>query len=209
MPKKQIKSITGDKYTDFVLANWTDVQALLNAVGHAEDFLPGWLYRQAQDAILELGDDYFRTHGMACTRDDECLWWCTEAYDMAAEAGPYFQLDSAECDRGWGVSVSGSSRSAPRISFALDLAGGKRAALPEIEKWRRALSKKRNAHVSPIPNPEYESGYVLLVECLMDDAFTVKNIKEPERFRKAVQVSVMGFTDQLLPVIESTSHRQP
>jgi hypothetical protein len=205
MASKPITNITGDRYTDFVLANWDDVQALQSSIYHAQDFLPEWLKRQTVTAVLDMDDGYFQANAIECEveDDEEYLWWCTKEYDRESEVGPYFQFDYAECNDVWKCLDSSDARSCPSIAFYVDLSGGKRASAREMEQWRGALARKRNSHYSVVANPEYEDGYVLLAEYAMDDVFTIKNIRDPGKLRRAVQSSVSEFLELLRPVITS------
>lgn len=206
-----MKTITGDKYLDFVIEHYDDIKALNELWDRAEKKLPDWVNKELDNIIDSLEYGYMDKMGLKTgfiEEDDECIWFdpkiCDIDFDEGTILGPYF---GCTLDSDWQSLVD--PEKAIMIYVYCKTDGLKKQESQKLlKKWKmhfkkyeRKLSKKEI-----ILEPDETDEYYLLGYYLRKE-LNISILRNPGVFRKAIQKAVKDFTSAVLPIMKLQKRR--
>lgn len=206
-----MSTITTDKYIQFVIENYSDIQALQEIIQHAEDRLPSLVNHEVEAAILELTDSYFSGQGLELqiTNDEPEIWWYAPSmYDINKLEGLYFGFEySIE----WSNIIQGLPEDYATLYLYVDVPDSKseKARQEYIRRWittlRASEAKLRKSGLILWYNqPNFDWTYPYLVGCSLQKEISIAALADRESFYTGIQTVVKTFTSTLLPIFEPT-----
>jgi hypothetical protein len=200
-------AITNDKYMQFVIDHYTEIQALNELVQYTEERLPHIIRDEIIEAILELEDSYFHEQGLKVDHDKshwEVWWYDPTIYSWATGTGPYFGFWYRYLN--WDHLETTDREEAADFYLFIDTTGVKKTQNIYVDQWIGLLqtneTKLRKTDLLLGYRAEgFDHTDPYLITYPLYKELKIEAIKDRENFRYQIQEAVKTFTSAILPIL--------
>lgn len=191
-------NITKDKYIDFFIENFADIQALIEISNYSKSNLPSILDKEMHSYIP---DTDFNNNIDFQFADDTVYWFDSEYHNIEQDKGPFFGYSSQ-----WKSLFDGND---PGDASFLYLCVGtghikqKYKQKEYIDTIVKTLKKKSNelrkGKINFVNDIDYDDPYILKYP--LHREFNMVTLQDREKLKKTVQRVITNFTARCLTAL--------
>ncbi len=193
---------TQDKWLNFVIENYDDIQSMLEVYNFAKVNLPNHINNIVIDSINELKQTYFREESLiveSLANDDGIYWYDKNLYDYERDDGVFFEFDRI---KDWRVITPNTASDSVYFYLYITPQGGNRAARNEkIQKLQNKIREHKNVLEKNgiVVLPDKDDNQWLASYYL--NFVNIKALQNPEKLKSDIQNAVQKFTTPILELL--------
>lgn len=191
---------TQDKWLNFVIENYDDIQSMLEVYNFAKVNLPDHISSIIMDSINELKQTYFEENGLVVDMGDDCIYWYDkDFYNSDSGIGVFFEFDRI---KDWRVIAPNTASDSVYFYLYINPEGkSKKLQNENIEKLQKKIREHKNVleknGIVVLPDeddPQSLASYYL-------NFVNIKALQNPEKLKSDIQNAVQKFTTPILELL--------
>ena len=193
-------TITKDKYINFFIENFSDIQALIEISNHSKSNLPSLLDKEMH---IYLSDIDFPDNIDIKFEDGEVWWLDTEHYNIEQEKGPYFGYESQ-----WESLLNGNDPGDASFLYLYVDTGKIKQKYKQkeyidsiIKTLKKRTSELKKTKINFINDVDYDDPYILKYP--LHREFNMTTLKDRKELKLMVQSVVKRFTSECLAALST------
>ncbi|MGD9731300.1 MAG: hypothetical protein AB7U45_03885 [Desulfamplus sp.] len=193
---------TQDKWLNFVIENYDDIQSMLEVYNFAKVNLPDHISSIVMDSINELKQTYFEENGLVVDTGDDCIYWYDkDIYDSDSEIGVFFEFDSISI-KDWKLITPNTASDFVYFYLYINPEGkSKKLQSENIEKLQKKIREHKNIleknGIVVLPN----SNDTKMLAHYYLNSVNIKALQNPEKLKSDIQNAVQNFTTPILELL--------
>ena len=183
--------ITKDKYIDFFIENFSDIQSLIEISNHAKSNLPSILDKEMHSY---LSDTDFNNNIEVKFEDGEVWWFDSEHYSIEQDKGASFGYESQ-----WESLFDGNDPGDASFLYLYVNTGNIKQKYKQkeyidsiIEILRQKSNELRKAKINFVNDIDYDDPYILKYP--LHREVNMVALKDREKLKKMIQRVIKSFT---------------